>query len=153
MILNENYLNLKSIKYSFNQNYGLTYISKIQYELALKYLSLMRKDKEISFDDWLSMSRIFKHYYKNSIKIAELDRLQPRFIAQKFIGKKNIRHFIFKRDGYCCLKCYSPENLTLDHISPVSKGGENKIQNLQTLCKSCNSRKSDTFKDYRNGSR
>ena len=77
--------------------------------------------------------------------------MQPRYIAQKFIGKKNIREFIFKRDNYKCLKCGNVKNLQLDHIIPISKGGENKLMNLQTLCNSCNSKKRDNFKDYRNG--
>lgn len=40
-------------------------------------------------------------------------------------------------------------DLTLDHIQPIHYGGENKIGNLQTLCRSCNSKKGTKFFDYR----
>ncbi len=43
-----------------------------------------------------------------------------------------------------CSFCGETENLTLDHIIPVSKGGENISQNFQVLCQSCNSRKSNS---------
>lgn len=52
-----------------------------------------------------------------------------------------IRFSVYERDGYACLHCGTPERLSLDHIHPFSLGGEDTIDNLQTLCRSCNSRK------------
>ena len=46
-----------------------------------------------------------------------------------------------KRDGYKCGYCSSTRNLTIDHIIPRSKGGENTWQNLVTCCSRCNSLK------------
>jgi 5-methylcytosine-specific restriction endonuclease McrA len=48
---------------------------------------------------------------------------------------------IIERDGYYCKNCNSTENITIDHIVPVSKGGKNILSNLQLLCRSCNSKK------------
>jgi len=45
--------------------------------------------------------------------------------------------------NYKCQICGTKENITIDHIIPLSKGGTNEINNLQPLCKSCNSRKSN----------
>ena len=46
----------------------------------------------------------------------------------------------FKLGSYCWV-CLSTEKLTVDHIIPVSRGGTNSIENLITLCGSCNSSK------------
>ncbi len=56
---------------------------------------------------------------------------------------KALASSIFERDGHRCVACGSLDNLTLDHIVPISKGGSDTEDNLQTLCKSCNSRKKD----------
>ena len=40
-----------------------------------------------------------------------------------------------------CSICYVTTNLTVDHIIPRSRGGTNDPDNLQVLCRSCNSRK------------
>lgn len=60
-----------------------------------------------------------------------------------FTNNPVTRRFVFKRDGRVCRTCSTSKNLTLDHIIPVARGGEDSMVNLQVLCKSCNSSKSD----------
>ena len=51
---------------------------------------------------------------------------------------------LLNKSGYKCLFCgkYSNETkLTIDHIIPVCKGGDNNIKNLQILCLKCNQSK------------
>lgn len=64
--------------------------------------------------------------------------------ADCFTRKPEIRSIVFSRNNFKCVKCGSAEFLTVDHIIPVYCGGENDLDNLQTLCMSCNSRKSPT---------
>lgn len=53
----------------------------------------------------------------------------------------DLREWIIDRDGGICIECSSEEDLTVDHVIPVILGGKTNPDNLQTLCRSCNSRK------------
>ncbi|NJR41179.1 MAG: hypothetical protein HC781_22980 [Leptolyngbyaceae cyanobacterium CSU_1_4] len=47
-------------------------------------------------------------------------------------------------DGYATyFTCGSTQNLTLDHVIPLSKGGSDLPGNLACACLQCNSSKSD----------
>jgi 5-methylcytosine-specific restriction endonuclease McrA len=65
-------------------------------------------------------------------------------------------YFVFKRDKWHCRCCgaHTPWSLRgsiepnapeLDHIIPLSKGGEHSYANTQLLCRKCNQEKSDTI--------
>lgn len=62
-----------------------------------------------------------------------------------------LRYQVLKRDNFKCCACgASPAKdvsveLHIDHIIPWSKGGETKIDNLQTLCSKCNLGKGDSL--------
>ena len=71
-------------------------------------------------------------------------------IVERAKVSNKIRFAIFKRDGYCCQRCHRHTNdLEIDHIIPIAKGGKTEYNNLQTLCKRCNKEKSDKIEvDY-----
>ncbi len=59
-----------------------------------------------------------------------------------FYNVQENRLKIFERDGYKCHYCkkqLTRFSATLDHIQPVSKGGDNSYDNLITACLHCNS--------------
>ncbi len=53
------------------------------------------------------------------------------------------RREVLKRDNHSCQYCGSNKRLTLDHVIPVSKGGQHKWDNVVTACEPCNQRKRD----------
>jgi len=63
--------------------------------------------------------------------------------------KPGVRFQVFKRDNYACQMCGATAadgaKLEIDHVVPVSKGGQNNEENLQVLCRDCNIGKSDSF--------
>lgn len=69
----------------------------------------------------------------------------PREVTQKK------RRSIYERDGWACRYCgWVPpatgvEGLTLDHVVPVARGGDNSRDNLVTCCFSCNQEKADRY--------
>lgn len=54
-----------------------------------------------------------------------------------------LRWAVWERDRFTCLHCGTRRHLSIDHVIPESKGGPATLENLQTLCKPCNSKKRD----------
>lgn len=55
-----------------------------------------------------------------------------------------VRKAVYERDAYRCQSCGGWIDLSVDHIEPLSRGGKNCIDNLQTLCMPCNIKKAAT---------
>jgi hypothetical protein len=60
------------------------------------------------------------------------------YVKFRFHKLKINRHRLFRRDDYECVYCGSKRNLTIDHVIPKSRGGQNTWLNLVTCCSSCN---------------
>ena len=139
----------KNIEWKIHHAYGQSYITPKEYNKWSDLLSSYRRRKEVNNRERELINTLLKSGLRHYYELKEYLYNAPRRDAQKFIGKKKIREFIFKRDNYTCLCCGSKYSLSIDHIVPVNKNGLNRLGNLQTLCTPCNSRKSDKIIDYR----
>jgi 5-methylcytosine-specific restriction endonuclease McrA len=56
---------------------------------------------------------------------------------------RKIRMTILQRDGFICAYCGQQAD-TVDHITPLAKGGTNDPDNLTAACNRCNATKKDS---------
>jgi hypothetical protein len=90
---------------------------------------------------------------KKAIKL--LIKRKAEFITEKVIrlinyiylpiskirNTKPSRKSIHTRDGNKCVYCGSTRELTIDHVLPTSRGGQNTWENLVCACVKCNTKK------------
>ena len=57
---------------------------------------------------------------------------------------------IYKRDRNTCQYCGSTTRLTIDHVLPRSRGGEDSWENLVVACSSCNTKKGNKLLEHTN---
>lgn len=74
-------------------------------------------------------------YYLNPEIWDSISKVERARVSNK------VRFAIYARDNYRCVKCGDTEDLEIDHIYPISKGGKSDLNNLQTLCHNCNYQK------------
>ncbi|TVU41579.1 hypothetical protein EJB05_15109, partial [Eragrostis curvula] len=71
------------------------------------------------------------------LRVPQLLHVVKRRRVKQSLSRKNIIY----RDGFTCQYCSSGENLTIDHVIPISRGGKWEWENLVAACSRCNSRK------------
>ena len=85
------------------------------------------------------------------IQQAQLPKIDPKRELDFYNVKEN-RQKVFERDKYLCHYCnkqLTRFSATLDHIQPVSRGGDNSYENLVAACLLCNSqRNAQPIMDY-----
>lgn len=86
----------------------------------------------------LDIIREYEIYQDQWIKTCKHKDTQRRIVSSRY---DYFFAAVRDRDGLFCAYCRTVENLELDHKKPVSRGGLSVLENLQFLCKSCNSDK------------
>jgi len=81
-------------------------------------------------EDWVNINKDEKHVAKERVKARDLRNSN----WWKTILTKGICHY--------CNKKFKKDELTMDHIVPVARGGKSTKGNCVPCCKQCNNEKS-----------
>ncbi len=115
---------------------------------SMEAKGVIRKDGEANRDGTLYRVMIPEEIEDCRISMLEHQKIESKPVyAEKEVDFYNIRENrlqIYERDQYKCQYCgkqLTRFSATLDHIIPVTEGGENTYDNLTTACLSCNSQK------------
>lgn len=125
-------------------------------ELALPPSRVSQSPYGRRFGSWRNALQAFVQY-ANSSQAANLDLpssthggdLPPNANATPRDPSWRLRFLVLQRDGFRCRGCGATPattagvRLQVDHVVPWSRGGKTTIENLQTLCATCNSGKSN----------
>lgn len=110
------------------------YTNEINYKNGLNVFFASNK-KELVDD-----SKIYVYEQIRKEKIDQLSKKKTSTTKRKAFTK-SIRHEVFKKCNYRCVECGATKDQTslhIDHILPISKGGNDELNNLQILCQACN---------------
>lgn len=85
-------------------------------------------------------------HYEQIVRSANFEMEIPSVVALKDYVAQNrspafTRFNLFLRDGFECVYCHSPDELTFDHLIPRRLGGKTTWQNIVAACSKCNLRK------------
>ncbi len=84
--------------------------------------------------------------YSQIVRSAKLELPLPSVVALKDYIPQNrtpafTRFNLFLRDGFSCVYCSSPDELTFDHVIPRRQGGKTSWKNIVAACSKCNLKK------------
>ena len=89
----------------------------------------------------LSRQRARESYWRN-VEVARGRKHLRRWKAQQFLVLPKELRRLYSQP---CVACGGEDNMTIDHIVPLSRGGSHSVGNLQSLCFSCNASKNNRF--------
>lgn len=130
------------------------YYHKNKERISLKLAEWRKKNKDKIAQ--YNRSSYSKNLIKSRERIAKYRKEHPAYFQvawhKRAQRSKNAEGSFTKDEwdnlkkvfNYTCFMCLKKEpeiKLTIDHKIPLSKGGSNYIDNIQPLCKPCNSRK------------
>jgi len=105
----------------------------------------------LHFTNW---KRAVVLLYKEKAKVISKTVIRlVNYVIIPFRRMNNLyptRGLIYKRDKNKCQYCGSTKSLTIDHIIPKSKGGEETWENLVVACSPCNVKKGDKLLEQTN---
>ncbi len=144
----------KKIRKEYKKKHGKQYYMKNKLKIDENNIEWNTKNST-HMKKWKS-----DYYFKNKDKITDQFKDNYKLKKDEYVRREQERRArlngckkhhttnewneLKQKYDYTCPSCLKKEplkKLTKDHIIPLIKGGENDINNIQPLCRSCNSRK------------
>lgn len=85
--------------------------------------------------------------YYHKVHPVDAQNMRAKRIGAEGVLTKDGWEAVLDSNGRACVACGSPDDIAIDHIFPLSKGGRNSDDNVQPLCRSCNVTKRDKITD------
>lgn len=106
----------------------------------MKMLTILANDR-IALLNWGKHQNIEGMERFRELSRARTENYRKRLAAVGGDSYRQHTSLVMARDGNRCVYCGSEENLVLDHLIPLLKGGDNEPCNLVAACRKCNSGK------------
>jgi hypothetical protein len=126
---------------------------KVMHELPIEpyktILVLNSSYEPINFTNWKRAIVLLlkeKAQVLSSRVIRLLDYV--KLPLSKIMNINPSRSMIYKRDNHTCQYCGARSKLTIDHVLPRSRGGEDTWENLVVACSSCNTKKGSMLLEH-----
>ena len=126
---NSNHLN--SLTLILNASYLPLGVCSSKRAICLYFLD--KVDILMNYDDHI-------HSPSLQMRIPSVIKLR-KYVSFNSLDVVLNRKNLLMRDDSCCQYCGSKSSLTIDHIIPKQKGGQDTWENLIIACSSCNSKK------------
>lgn len=84
---------------------------------------------------------LIRRFYEHLEQIGYWREEPTESVYRKERISGQLRTQVYERDLYRCVHCGTHKDLSVDHIYPERLGGTLDLDNLQTLCRPCNSSK------------
>lgn len=124
-----------------NQDYQPLSVCSVQRSLVLLFLGKAELLHDVPEQVVSTVSTTFD--YPSVIRLKRYIRLPYKEVMPT-------RRNILKRDRMKCQYCETTQDLTIDHILPRSRGGEDTWTNLVAACTKCNQKKGNRTPDEAN---
>ena len=116
-------------------NGDYTFLNTINWKRAV-CLVIKGKSEVVKYSD-IVLRNVSGVVMRLPIVIRLIKVIRTIYRSHVPFSKRNV----MVRDRFRCVYCGVKDELTIDHVIPVSRGGKSNFENCVTACKPCNNKK------------
>jgi 5-methylcytosine-specific restriction endonuclease McrA len=128
------------------KKYRVENLVKVRELEKARSLRRPRREKKAYLANYRKEHQVEYQVYTNRRRALQRENTPPDLLLTAVQWRE-----ILERYHYCCAYCgTNAAHLTIDHVVPVSRGGQHTKENIVPACQSCNSAKHDhTLEEWR----